>query len=346
MEGPALLKELERTIEELRAFNEIGKALTSTLELHEVLGRIMEQVSAVLKPANWSLLLVDEEKSDLVFEIAVGPNAETLTGLRVRMDEGIAGWVATEGRTLLVPDVTADRRFSSRFDQATRFTTQSILAVPMRSRNTTLGVIELVNGPDKPPFTEKDARTLASIADYAAIAIENARNFQRVQELTVIDEHTGLYNARHLRRVLDAEIERSKRFGHELSLIFFDLDRFKAINDTWGHQVGSAILRECGQVMLASLRSVDVAIRYGGDEFVCVLPETGKQAALAIANRLREALVAHRFQRERGLDLRVTASFGVATWPVDADTAEQLMKRSDLAMYRVKQTTRDAVSAA
>ena len=236
MEAPELLEELERTIDELRAFNEIGKVLTSTLDIHEVLGLIMEQVSAVLKPANWSLLLLDEAKDELVFELAVGPSAAALKGLRVRIDEGIAGWVAREGRTLLVPDVSADKRFSARFDEATRFTTQSILAVPMRSRDRTLGVIELVNGPDKKPFTEKDARTLGSIADYAAIAIENARNFQRVQELTILDEHTGLYNARHLRRVLDQEVTRSRRFGHQLSVIFFDLDRFKAINDTHGHQ--------------------------------------------------------------------------------------------------------------
>ncbi|WP_373048266.1 GGDEF domain-containing protein [Vulgatibacter sp.] len=346
MEAQELLKELKRTIDELRAFNEIGKVLTSTLDIHEVLGLIMEQVSAVLQPANWSLLLVDEEKGELVFEVAVGPSAATLKGLRIRIDEGIAGWVAREGRTLLVPDVSSDRRFSARFDEATRFTTQSIVAVPMRSRGRTLGVIELVNGRDQPAFTEKDARTLASIADYAAIAIENARNFQRVQELTVLDEHTGLYNARHLQRVLEQEVTRSKRFGHPLSLIFFDLDRFKSINDTHGHQAGSAILRECGQVMLSALRSVDVGIRYGGDEFVCVLPETSKAQALQMAGKLREALVGHRFLQDRGLGLQVTASFGVATWPDDADNAEDLMKRSDLAMYRVKQTTRDAISAA
>jgi len=346
MEAQELLKELTRTIDELRAFNEIGKVLTSTLDIHEVLGLIMEQVSAVLKPANWSLLLVDEARDELVFEVAVGPSAATLKGLRIRVDEGIAGWVAREGRTLLVPDVSSDRRFSARFDEATRFTTQSILAVPMRSRGRTLGVIELVNGKDQPAFRENDARTLGSIADYAAIAIENARNFRRVQELTILDEHTGLYNARHLQRVLEQEVTRSKRFGHPLSLIFFDLDRFKAINDTHGHQVGSAILRECGQVMLEVLRPVDVAIRYGGDEFVCVLPETGKETALQVAQRLRDSLVERRFLRERGLDIRVTASFGVATWPDDADNAEDLMKRSDLAMYRVKQTTRNAISAA
>lgn len=346
MEAAELLKELKRNIDELRVFNEIGKALTSTLDIHEVLGLIMEQVGDLLRPANWSLLLVSDDRRELVFEIAVGPGGAALKGLRVRIDEGIAGYVAREGRVLLVPDVGSDPRFSARFDEASRFTTRSILAVPMKSRGRVLGVIELVNGPDQPVFDDTDARTLSSIADYAAIALENARNFQRVQELTIQDEHTGLYNARHLGRVLEAEVHRARRFGHKLSLIFFDLDRFKQVNDTHGHQVGSAILRECGEVMQRALRSVDVATRYGGDEFVCLLPETGKEAALACAARLRDELVRHSFLKDQGLDLRITASFGVATFPDDAESAHELMRRSDVAMYRVKQSTRDAISAA
>lgn len=341
-----LLKELKRTIDELKAFNEIGKALTSTLDIHEVLALMMEQVGEILRPTNWSLLLTDEDQRELIFEIAVGPGADQLRGLRIRIDEGIAGWVAREGRVLLVPDVSADGRFSARFDEKTRFTTQTILAVPMKSRGRVLGVIELVNGPDQPPFGEADARTLSSIADYAAIALENARNFRRVEELTILDEHTGLYNARHLGRVLDAEVHRARRFGHSLSLIFFDLDRFKQINDNHGHQVGSAILRECGKVILGSLRSVDVATRYGGDEFVCLLPETGKTSALAAAQRLREALVNHRFPTGDGEGIRITASFGVATFPDDANTPHDLLRQSDRAMYRVKQGTRDAIEGA
>ncbi len=346
MEARELLKELKRTVDELQAFNEIGKALTSTLDIREVLQLIMEKVRDLLHPSNFSLILLDEAKQELVFEIAVGAGADALRGLRFPVGEGIAGWVAREAQPLLVADVSEDPRFAARFDESTRFTTRSVLAVPLKVRGRVLGLIELVNGPLAPPFRQDDLRTLGSLADYAAIALENARNFQKVRELTISDEHTDLYNARHLHRVLEAEVRRSQRLGHSLSLVFFDLDRFKEVNDTHGHQVGSALLREVGRVLVSVLRNIDVAVRYGGDEFVCLLPETDKPSAVAVAERIREAMNAHLFLAERGLGIRLTASFGVASLPADAPDEEGLLRAADLAMYRAKEKARDRVEAA
>ncbi len=346
MEEGELLKELNRTVEELQAFNEIGKALTSTLDIGEVLELIMDKVGELLHPANFSLLLLDEAAGALTFEIVVGPFAARLRGLRLKMGEGLAGWVAREGQALLVVDATADPRFSERFDEATLFKTRSVVAVPLRSKAHVLGVIELVNGPSQLPFHEKDLKTLSSIADYAAIALENARNFRRVEELTVTDEHTGLFNCRHLMNTLSTEIVRARRFGHPISLVFFDLDRFKRVNDTHGHRCGSALLKECGQIVRATLRSTDIATRYGGDEFVCLLPETSKDLALVCAARLREAIAQRRFLQPMGLEVRVTASFGVSTFPDDGTDEEALLRQADLAMYRVKDSGRDDVAAA
>src|SRR5690606_37534750 len=132
MRSDELRIRLERTLEEIEAFTEIGKVLTSTLDIHEVLRRIMDKVREVLKPANWSLLLVDPAGESLVFEVAEGPGAERLTGERIGLGEGIAGWVVARGQPLLVEDVRKDPRFSSRFDAATLFTTRSILAAPLR----------------------------------------------------------------------------------------------------------------------------------------------------------------------------------------------------------------------
>ncbi|AKU91208.1 sensor domain-containing diguanylate cyclase [Vulgatibacter incomptus] len=343
MEAEELLRELKRNVDELHAYNEIGKALTSTLDIREVLRLIMEKVGELLQPTNWSLLLVDEITGELFFEVAVGPGSESLQGLRIGAEEGIAGWVASRKESLLVADVSQDERFASRFDEATRFSTSSIAAVPMRSKGRTLGVIELVNGRGQPPFDEADVRVLGSIADFAAIALENARNYRRVEELTIIDEHTGLYNARHLLRSLDAEILRARRFGHDLSLVFFDLDRFKQVNDRHGHQAGSAILRECGEELLQVIRPADIAIRYGGDEFVCLLPETTSAEALAFAERVRERFKARAFLESEAGGLRLTASFGVASFPEHAADADELLRRADLAMYRVKGSTRDGI---
>src|SRR5262249_28605217 len=153
------------------------------------------------------------------------------------------------------------------FDEKSSFHTRSILCVPLISKARVLGVIELVNGAKDGPFSEEDLRTLRTVAEFASIAVENAQNFAKVEELTIIDDHTGLFNSRHLKRMLDTEVVRATRFGHPVSVIFFDLDRFKQINDRRGHQSGSRALYEVGQLLLRTLRQTDVAVRYGGDEF-------------------------------------------------------------------------------
>jgi diguanylate cyclase (GGDEF)-like protein len=346
MNAAELLRELKRTVDQLDAFNDIGKALTSTLDLNEVLSVIMQKVSALLVPDNWSLLLKSEGSDDLTFSIVVGPAAPRLMGERVKPGEGIAGWVAQSAEAALVEDAPRDDRFAARFDAQAEFQTGSILAVPMRSHGKVLGVIELVNAEGRVTFKEDDLKTLSTIADYAAIAIENARNFRKSQELTIVDEHTGLYNARHLRAVLTAEVARSQRFGRPFSVVFLDLDHFKQVNDAHGHLHGSALLREVGSLLLRETRQVDTVVRYGGDEFVVVLPETGKPPACALAERVCASFRKERFLSSRGVDLALTASFGVATYPDDAATEQELLARADEAMYRVKSATRNGVKAA
>lgn len=334
---------LGRRTEELESLVEIGKALTSTLDLREVLSVIMEKVSLLLRPKNWSLLLVDDETGDLTFEIAVSPAAERVKGIRLRRGEGIAGWVALHGQPLLIPDVASDPRFASKVDKAAEFTTRSIVCVPLKSKNRILGVVELLNNLGEGEFSAADLKILSTIADYAAIAIENARYFEKVHELVHTDDLTGLYNARHLLEVLEYEIDRARRYGSGLSLVFMDLDYFKDVNDTHGHLAGSRLLTEVGQVIRKSIRSTDVAARYGGDEFVLVLPNTDKSGALVMANNLREKIKSVFFLADQGYRIRVTASFGVAAYPDDAQSKLALIRLADQAMYRVKESTRDAV---
>lgn len=345
MEAADLLRELKRNVVELAALHEIGKALTSSLELPRVLRLIMEKVGELLAPNHYSLLLA-EDNGSLRFEVAVGAGSEKLLGLRLAPGEGIAGSAAASGSPLLVPDVRQDPRFASRFDSSVGFETRSILALPLKVRDRCLGVIELVNGPGDRPFDAESLRTLAALGDYATIAIDNARNFARVQELTVVDEHTGLYNARHLRAMLDAEVRRAERFRHPLSLIFIDIDHFKAVNDNHGHLVGSEVLREVGARIKQELRGTDVPTRYGGDEFAIILPETGPEAGLRAAERLQQAIAREPFGGAKGLQLAVTASFGVATMPDHALTVDELLRTADTAMYRAKQLGRNTVSPA
>jgi diguanylate cyclase (GGDEF)-like protein len=347
MQGPELLRELKRMVDELAALNEIGKALTSSLDISEVMELILEKVNALLRPSNWSLLLQDPVTDELFFQAARGPGSAALLGMRLKPGEGIAGHVATSGKPLRVDDVRKDPRFAARFDEKSSFHSRSILCVPLSSKGRTLGVIELVNGAQHGPFSEEDLRTLSTVGEFAAIALENARNFAKVQELTVIDDHTGLFNSRHLKRQLEQEVVRATRFGHPVSLIFCDLDRFKQVNDKRGHQSGSRVLFEVGQLLGQVLRATDVAVRYGGDEFVVLLPETSRDQALEVARRLRDEVAGALFlANEKAGPLRLTASFGVATFPDDGTTSEELVRRADEAMYRVKARSRDGVEAA
>ncbi|RME29632.1 MAG: GGDEF domain-containing protein [Deltaproteobacteria bacterium] len=208
-----------------------------------------------------------------------------------------------------------------------------------------LGVIELVNN-EPNSFSESDLRLLESLADYAAIAIENARNFQRVQELTVTDDVTSLYNSRYLHEALQNEYERARRYDLTFSVVFFDLDHFKRVNDEHGHLCGSQLLREVGDLVRSQLRSVDIPTRYGGDEFVIILPQTSKLQALHVTRRLRLALNERIFLSDRGQKIRITASFGVANYPDDASDIERLLQLADEAMYKVKEATRDGIEMA
>jgi len=346
MDPAQLLAAMKRTVEQLAAFNEIAKAVTSTLEIREVLHVVMQKVSELLRPRHWSLMLEDEKTGQLYFEIAVGDGTERLKHLTLLPGEGIAGGVFISGRPRLVVEARRDPQFSERFESATGFDTRSALAVPLLSRGKTLGVIELINGAIDPPFTEDDLRVVSCIADFAAIAIENARNFRRIQELTLTDEHTGLYNTRHLRALLDKEVARALRFKHPLTLLFIDLDHFKQVNDNHGHLVGSAVLREVGQLLLSSIRTVDSAFRYGGDEFAVLLVETGPDNARVVGQRIVDRFRAHVFQAERELALNLTCSVGLATFPDHAQSAVSLIEAADREMYRVKATGRNGLLAA
>ena len=342
----AEIARLREQVTRLSLFTDVGKALASSLDSQKVLQTIMEKISDLLEPDTWSLLLLDEERGELAFEIAVGEGSERLKDVRVKLGDGIAGWVAAHRQAVLVDDARSDPRFDPTFDSITGTVTLSIVCVPVMSRERVLGVIELVNHLGKNSFGHEDLMVLKNLADYAAIALSNAKFVQRINELTITDDCTQLYNARHLGFVMDAEIYRSARYGFDFSVLFLDLDRFKQVNDSHGHLAGSKLLWMIGELIRTHLRLIDYAFRYGGDEFVLVLPQTGKEAAVAVAERMRELLHSSRFLKDDGLNVAVTASFGVASYPVDGTTRKELLAKADEAMYSAKHAGRNAVAAA
>jgi len=335
-----------RGFSEVAIFHELGKALTSSLQLDQVLRTIMQKVDEFLHPDTWSLLLMDEPKQELYFEIATGEGSAALKEIRIKMGQGIAGWVAQTGEVVIVPDTSSDSRFFSKVDEKTKMHTRSIVAVPVRFRDRSLGVIELINCVGPQGFGERDLALLEVLSDFAAIAIENARHVQKIHELTITDDCTALYNARHLNFVLETEIYRSQRYNYEFSLIFIDLDHFKNVNDTYGHLTGTRLLADIGNMVKSNCRLIDFAFRYGGDEFVVLLPQTSKENALIVARRLHKRIREHVWMQDLGLEVRITASVGVASYPTDSKDKSKLLHLADEAMYLVKNTSRDSVAAA
>src|SRR6516225_4905214 len=317
----------KRQLQEVAIFNDVAKALTSSLNLDSILQTIMDKMAEFFRPDTWSLLMVDEQKDELYFAIAVGDAAETLKTVRMKMGEGISGWVARHGESLIVPDVYNDPRFAKRVDEMTKWKTRSINCA-MES------------------FGEHEMFFLHALCDYAAIAIDNARAVEKIQELTITDDCTGLYNARHLYKTLESEVYRSARFGYEFSVIFLDLDHFKHVNDTYGHLVGSKLLQEIGFKIKSQLRLIDYAFRYGGDEFVILLPQTDKNSALVVAKRIQDMMRGTVFLSEDGLNLQVRCSMGLATYPEDAKSSHEIIRQADEMMYMVKNSSRDNIAVA
>lgn len=334
---------LERRNDELASMIEIGKALTSCLEIHEILETFMKQIERLIKPKAWSLLLVDRDSGDLTFEIAVSPVADRLQGLKLKRGEGIAGWVALHGQPLLIPDVNKDGRFADHIDNMLSFTTRSIVCVPMKIKEQVIGVIEIINSFEDMDFDESDISLVSAIADFAAIALDNARNYERISELVITDDLTGLFNSRHFGQLIDSELNRSKRHGEDIALVFLDLDHFKGINDNYGHLVGSRMLGEFGKLIGSNIRLSDKAARYGGDEFAIILPHTGKSEAVIMAEKLLAIMKGTRFVSDDNETIPLTASFGVAAYPTDADSRADLIRAADIAMYRAKESGRAGV---
>lgn len=338
-------QELRATAKRLAILTDIVKTANSILEPRKVIELIMAKIQQLIPSEAWSMLMVDEDKQELTFELALGEKAKDVSSFRVKIGEGVAGWVAQTGKPTIVNDTARDPRFARRFDTKTQFQTRSILCAPLISRGRTIGVVEIINRLGG-RFTEADLEVLLTLVEPCAIAIENAILFQKAEQLTITDDLTKLFNSRYLNLYIGREIKRCKRHGIPISVIFLDLDGFKGINDQYGHLAGSRTLSEVGTILSQAVRESDILARYGGDEFVVVLPETPAAGALVIAERIRKAIEGHRFLQGQGLSARISASFGIASYPDHALTPEGLIQKADQAMYRVKERDKNGIEVA
>jgi diguanylate cyclase (GGDEF)-like protein len=221
---------------------------------------------------------------------------------------------------------------------------RSILCYPLMRRGERMGAIELINKTDG-AFTREDQSLVEMMLNPLAIAVRSVNFFEEAERLTITDDLTKLYNYRYLMRYIEADVKRCLRYKKKVSLLFIDVDGFKRINDTFGHLVGSQALAEIGQVFKRIVRETDVVGRYGGDEFVIVLPETPLSGAMVIAERIRKKVEECEFIAQN-LSIRLTVSLGVANCPKHTLTAEGLIKKADAAMYRAKELSKNSIKVA
>lgn len=217
------------------------------------------------------------------------------------------------------------------------------LIVPLVSHNAVFGCVVLFNDAGELLPQTLNSRSIAFLQEHGARALGNALKFEAARDMLFVDELTGLYNYRYLKTALEREIKRADRYVTQLTVMFLDLDNFKGVNDTYGHMIGSGVLRELGALLKKSVREVDVLIRYGGDEYTILLVETGPELGQRIGERIRRQIEDNVFQASEGYSIRLTASIGFACYPDDTTGMQELLNMADQAMYVGKASGKNCV---
>ncbi|GJM45177.1 MAG: hypothetical protein DHS20C21_20190 [Gemmatimonadota bacterium] len=273
------------------------------------------------------------ESSSGIHEDVLDPGADT----------GALRGVLRDGSSELIATIPSDR-YNADVEGYPGHECSSCLLVGLKMRDEPPAVLALHRFESADPFTEENRQRGQELAPVFAAALDNLRRFGRAEELSITDGLTGAYNYRYLRSALDREVARALRFREDFSLIMLDVDHLKGYNDVHGHLQGSEVLRRLSQVVMGELRASDILAKYGGDEFVVILPQTLREGARIVAERIRAAVEAYEFPGE-GDGMKITTSMGISQFPEDGDTTRELLEAADNALYQAKRTGRNRVSA-
>jgi diguanylate cyclase (GGDEF)-like protein len=341
------IRQLESSRDELRQnLDRLGATLTHTHDLDGILAVVLDTAIGSAQATGGAIMFLDAD-GNLTVQVRRGEVAESVdVGTVVPLGKGISGQVAVTGEPVCgrAGDGPGLRRVPSEPDAA------SVIAVPLKQSGRIVGVLNLYDKEGAREFTPHDLDTILAFSTQAGVAIDNVLLHQEAQRLSLTDPLTGLWNYRYLTIGLGHEIERATRFSRPLAALMLDLDRFKSINDKYGHQVGDAVLIELAGRMRAEVREVDTVARYGGEEFVIVLPETDAIGAARLAARLGTVIRSTPFCLDAPANghavdphtgLQVTASIGVAVFPEHGMTPSRLLRSADDALYAAKDAGRD-----
>ena len=316
----------------------LSTLLLSSLDQRGVFSRITEMLKDIVEYDAMDIRLLDEETRELVCIYSRDINAELNDQFRISIDAGLAGWVVRHDEAQLVNDMANDPR-GVHIPGTGEDVLQASIVVPLRVLGKVTGVLTLDRLGGR-TFAEDDLEPVTLFANLAAIAIQNARTYEAMERQAISDGLTGIYNYKHFHESLKAEVSRAGRYGECFCLLMMDLDHFKAVNDTIGHQKGDDVLRAVSGVLRSCSRDSDYLARYGGEEFTMILPRTSLEEARTLAERIRASVAmldpGHR-------DLRVTMSIGVSAFPESAKDSDGVLGAADAALLRAKNSGRDRV---
>ncbi len=369
--------ELERTKTELTVLYEVSNAMRTTLKLDEILYIILTGVTAHIGLGfNRSILFLVNEKEGLIEgKMAIGPESgdeanriwKQIEQERKSLEELIGAYKALNGapetsfnrqvkhvkvslkenaESLLSLCVLDGMPLHLNKEAIGRYANDPVIqllkaeelaVVPLKAKDKVNGIILADNFITKKSITNSDLRMLIMLANQAGLAIENSHLYEKTVIRTHQDSLTGLWNHGYFQFTLQEELEKAKAVKVPVSLIALDIDDFKVYNDTFGHQAGDTILKDLAQLLKSHSRKMDFVSRYGGEEFMVILPQTDKREAFLIAERLREDIGKHAFIHEEIMPhQKLTASLGVSTYPEDGKTPAELLSFADKTLYQAK----------
>ena len=297
---------------------------------------ILAQSADLLKAERSSLFLFDENTKELTMKASRGLPVDSTEVGSIRMGEGIAGSVFSEGHPLVTTiDALGRTALLGR-----RYKTNSFLSFPIAIGARKIGLLNMADKIGGGTYDQSDLNIIELVAPQIALALERAvwqHRANQFQLMSITDPLTGLHNRRYMEVRLTEELNRSKRYDQPMSFMMIDIDDFKQYNDRNGHQAGDRALEIVAQCLRSTLRKVDVASRYGGEEFSILLPQANLKEAGAIADRLRRRIMAAAFPHGESQPLgAVTVSIGLAAYSASLDTAEAIIRAADRALYHAK----------